>query len=82
MILYLSVVAQLLLLRCLALLPRLPARREAGQGLVEYALIITLIAIVVIGVLRLIGVNLVSIFGPVACVLNKTAQPNANCNVP
>jgi len=30
-------------------------RREPGQGLVEYALILALIAIVVIGVLQVIG---------------------------
>ncbi|HEU4324077.1 MAG TPA: hypothetical protein VFS21_13085 [Roseiflexaceae bacterium] len=79
MVLYLLVVAQLWLLRCVALLPRLPAKREAGQGLVEYALIITLIAIVVIGVMRLIGINLFGIFGSIACVLK--AQPGANCNL-
>jgi pilus assembly protein Flp/PilA len=33
------------------------ARNEEGQGLVEYALIIALIAIVAITALRLIGTN-------------------------
>jgi pilus assembly protein Flp/PilA len=36
--------------------------RERGQGLVEYALILALIAIVVIGVLVLLGPAIGSIF--------------------
>jgi pilus assembly protein Flp/PilA len=37
-------------------------RRERGQGLVEYALIIALIAVVVIGILILLGPAIGSIF--------------------
>ena len=37
-------------------------RREHGQGLVEYALIIALVAVVVIGVLILLGPAIGSIF--------------------
>jgi pilus assembly protein Flp/PilA len=36
--------------------------RERGQGLVEYALIIALIAVVVIGILILLGPAIGSIF--------------------
>ena len=36
--------------------------RESGQGLVEYALIIALVAIVVIGTLILLGPQIASIF--------------------
>ncbi len=39
--------------------------REKGQGLVEYALILFLIAIVVIAVLVLLGPRIASIFGTV-----------------
>jgi pilus assembly protein Flp/PilA len=37
-------------------------RRERGQGLVEYALIIALIAVVVIGILILLGPAIGNIF--------------------
>ncbi len=37
-------------------------RRERGQGLVEYALIIALVAVVVIGILILLGPAIGSIF--------------------
>jgi pilus assembly protein Flp/PilA len=37
-------------------------RREPGQGLVEYALILALVTIVVIGVLILLGPAIGSIF--------------------
>ena len=36
--------------------------RERGQGLVEYALIIALVAVVVIGTLILLGPQIASIF--------------------
>lgn len=38
------------------------SRRHKGQGLVEYALIIALVAIVVIGTLILLGPQIASIF--------------------
>lgn len=37
-------------------------RRDRGQGLVEYALIIALVAVVVIGTLILLGPQIASIF--------------------
>jgi pilus assembly protein Flp/PilA len=37
-------------------------RGDAGQGLVEYALIIALVAVVVIGTLILLGPQIASIF--------------------
>ena len=39
--------------------------REEGQGLVEYALILVLIAIVVIGVLSATGTSIEDIFGAI-----------------
>jgi pilus assembly protein Flp/PilA len=41
-------------------------RRESGQGLVEYALIIALVAVVVIGTLILLGPQIQSIFGNIS----------------
>jgi pilus assembly protein Flp/PilA len=40
-------------------------RREEGQGLVEYALIIALVAIVVIAALVLIGGNITNAFNSI-----------------
>jgi len=40
-------------------------RREGGQGLVEYALIIALVAIVVIAALVLIGGNITNAFNSI-----------------
>lgn len=40
-------------------------RRERGQGLVEYALIIALIAIVVIAILILLGPAIGSVFSQI-----------------
>ena len=37
-------------------------RDEGGQGLVEYALIIMLVAIVVIGILTTLGANVTTVF--------------------
>jgi pilus assembly protein Flp/PilA len=39
--------------------------REEGQGLVEYALILVLIAIVVIGILTLLGRRVSTVFSQV-----------------
>jgi pilus assembly protein Flp/PilA len=39
-----------------------PVRGESGQGLVEYALILVLVAVVVIGVLMVLGPSIKNIF--------------------
>jgi len=44
--------------------------REEGQGLVEYALILVLIAIVVIGILSLLGKNVSRTFSRISNTLN------------
>ncbi len=41
------------------------ARRETGQGLVEYALILVLIAIVVIAILTLLGRRVSTVFSTI-----------------
>ncbi|GIV87423.1 MAG: pilus assembly protein [Chloroflexus sp.] len=45
--------------------------KEEGQGLVEYALILVLIAVVVIGALSLLGGNIRDLFNQLA----DTIQP-------
>ncbi len=45
--------------------------KEEGQGLVEYALILVLIAVVVIGALTLLGGNISALFDSLA----GTIQP-------
>jgi pilus assembly protein Flp/PilA len=40
--------------------------KEEGQGLVEYALILVLIAVVVIGALTLLGQNIEALFNQLA----------------
>lgn len=44
--------------------------KEEGQGLVEYALILVLIAIVVIGILSLLGRNVSRTFSRIGGTLN------------
>jgi pilus assembly protein Flp/PilA len=44
--------------------------RETGQGLVEYALILVLIAIVVIGILTLLGGKVSQVFSQINSGLN------------
>ena len=39
--------------------------RESGQGLVEYALILVLVAVVVIGILSLLGPQIGNVFSKV-----------------
>jgi pilus assembly protein Flp/PilA len=48
--------------------------KEKGQGLVEYALILVLVAIVVIAVLTLLG----PIIGNVFSKINSSISPAAN----
>ena len=45
--------------------------REEGQGLVEYALILVLIAIVVIGILTLLGSRVSQVFSQIYSGLSK-----------
>jgi len=44
--------------------------KEKGQGLVEYALIIVLIAIVVIVILALLGTQVTKVFSKITSALN------------
>ena len=46
--------------------------REEGQGLVEYALILVLVAIVVIAILLLVGPQIANIFSKVTNGLGAT----------
>ena len=46
-------------------------KEESGQGMVEYGLILALIAVVVIGVLSGIGTNLTSKFKKIGDELQK-----------
>ena len=46
--------------------------REEGQGLVEYALILVLIAVVVIAILTLLGTQVSTIFGSITAGLGGT----------
>lgn len=51
---------------------RSPLRRQEGQGLVEYALILVLVALVLIAALVLLGGRLQSVFGTINTQLNPT----------
>jgi pilus assembly protein Flp/PilA len=46
--------------------------RERGQGLVEYALILVLVAIVVIAILALVGPQIANIFSQITNGLGGT----------
>ncbi len=46
--------------------------REKGQGLVEYALILVLVAIVVIAILMLIGPQIANVFSKITNGLSTT----------
>ena len=48
------------------------AREEKGQGLIEYALIILLIAIVVIAALELLGPQIAAIYNQITTTLGGT----------
>lgn len=43
--------------------------RERGQGLAEYALILALIAVLVVGVLMFLGTNIQTILSKIAAAL-------------
>jgi pilus assembly protein Flp/PilA len=45
------------------------ARNEEGQALVEYALVLALIAVVALGSLTLVGTNVAAILGAVQAVV-------------
>ncbi len=47
----------------------LSSRKEAGQGLVEYALILVLVAVVVIVILALLGPSIGHIFSNVLVLI-------------
>jgi len=47
------------------------APKEKGQGLVEYALILVLVAVVVIAVLTLLGPIVSNVFSKVNSAMNK-----------
>lgn len=53
-----------------------PQKMEEGQGLVEYALILVLVAVVVIGILSLLGPALQKPYADVLCTLHfgRSAQ--------
>lgn len=44
---------------------RRPARRQSGQGMVEYALILVLVSIVVILILTTLGGTIVNVFSDI-----------------
>ena len=46
--------------------------REEGQGLVEYALILVLVSVVVIGVLTLVGTEVDMVFSRIADALSQS----------
>lgn len=48
------------------------APKEKGQGLVEYALILVLVAIVVIAALQIIGNQVNAVFGEIGKTLGAT----------
>lgn len=52
-------------------LGKLGASREEGQGLVEYALLVALIAIVVIAALLLLGPQIANIFNEITAYLGN-----------
>ena len=49
----------------------LVARKEKGQGLIEYAMILALISIVVIGALSLLGPRIANVFNTITGTLGS-----------
>ena len=78
----LSVVGRRMARRGAAWLAHLRKQTARGQGLVEYALILVLIAIVVIGVLSSLGAKTSRVFDQVNCTLDGRTmhQDNGNGN--
>ena len=52
--------------------------RTHGQGLVEYSLILVLVAIVVIGILSQVGGRTSSVYNSVSCTLGGGAAATSN----
>ena len=48
------------------------ASPERGQGLVEYALVLVLVAVVVIAILTLLGPQIGNVFSKILCGLNTS----------
>lgn len=55
------------------------AKREKGQGLVEYALILVLVAVVVIVVLGILGPTIGNVFSNVLAVLRNPSASASSC---
>ena len=53
------------------LLSRIGSRQEEGQGLIEYALIILLIAIVVIAALTILGPQIATVYNSITNTLSN-----------
>ena len=51
---------------------KLPAQK--GQGLVEYALVLVLVAVVVIAILTLLGPQIGNVFSRIVCGLDTPCQ--------
>ena len=49
------------------------ARNDEGQDLLEYALLVALIALVAVGAITLAGTNVNTIFGKIATALSPAA---------
>ncbi len=54
---------------------RCPRRSETGQGMIEYAILITLVALLVLGLLYLIGILVGDTYAMVSEVLGSQCQP-------
>jgi pilus assembly protein Flp/PilA len=49
-------------------------KRERGQGLVEYALVLVLVAVVVIAILTLLGPQIGNVFSQITCGLQTNCS--------
>ncbi len=59
-------------MECIARLRKF-ARADEGQDLLEYALLVALIALVAVGAITLAGTNVNTIFGRIAAALTPAA---------